>query len=654
MHSVYEAKVFWQNIVIAILCFAATISLGLEMIPAFSGGYAHLKLFAPAIFLFEGVASLLSAKDMKKGREPRRISKKTGIYMLAALPAYLTFGVFFALVLPISYPQPIYWVNLVLTGLVVGARIYQVISLSREFAKPDHDGLLPFRNLALFSLAFSSLVFIFYLLAFLKFHGVLELLAEIGTKPTEEILRALPLNYVIPTVIVLVLDLITLFFVLYLGLSTLVSGIEDKAMDLKKNFGLTKALIRKYNIVYWLSTLMVFLFFLAALVGAITQTSSGYIALAVLYGTVLGIRIPAYFWNRAVQNAHRGDYYATWRAKHKIMIYAGAILGAYVIGSSFLGSVTTNPGAMRGALFTFAIFTPWAIIKAVLGVRSLIRAENLGDPFLEVNGNLDITLALLTLANSAFLVADATDQPFAVQAGVIFTALIAVHAMYVSVKVFLRGIRGVLGKRIVIYQRHEKAFIRYVDSYDLIAATGLSETDQAIIKDYDRGTKDVINEATRQNKTLERHRSVSTILLMIATLVTIFFVVAFFGISLVFFTVDIQSILDLVPAETTATPEEVKAALPIFLYTVASILMFFSILGLVTILFASLSSHRIQYNQPYIKSHATLLVLSILTFHILMAIAAVYALIFASDLEKANRRNAEIGAEKPAESPQTE
>ena len=617
----------------AVLCFALFVTTLLEIFPSLGGGWSYSKILAPSICLFEGIASVLSARDIVQRKDPARTAKKTGLYMLIALPAFMTAVAVCAIAFTTSYAHPFYWVNLALTGLLLAGRIYQVISLNRAFDLGDHDGLLPLRNLSTYSLAFAFLIFSFYALTPLKTIGLYDALTQIKEGAT--VVTGIGSAYMITTVATLAVDVLILFFVLYLALATLISGIENRAMDLKKNFKFTMALLRKYDLIYWLSTLAVFLFFVGALAGAITEKAQGYITLCVLYFSVLIIRIPAYFWNRAIQNRHKGNYYVIWKRKHSMMVYAAGILSAYVVVGFLLGLGNGETGMMRGALITFAFFTPWAIVKAVLGIKSLVKAEAFGDPFLEVNGNLDIALALLTISSTLFLIADAATLPFARAIGTVFTGILTVYALYVSVKMLLRGIRGLMGKRLVIYRRHEEVFKRHVDSYDLLASVSArNDRDQAKIQRYDRHTRRVLKRQTEGKKGLERYRSVATVLMMISTILAILMTLVLFTVGFGFVFVTPEQIAEALPGATEEQIAQMQALVDAVVAIIAAFGFAEGTLYLITIGVSALSSHSIQYNQIRKRYHITLLVLSFPTFQVVLCIASIYALLFNKELAK--------------------
>ena len=413
-------------------------------------GIANLS--TPLYCLAEGIVMIILAKDLAK-KAPANLAKRTGIYELSTMPWLAILVMVLCLFYPPAISSWLYFLNLGVTLVLFGLRIALSIYFD-QIIETSGGGYVVLRNHSLIGVGFFLMVLLYYLLPYLKTIGfdggsLIEIIARDGN------LSSLPIPYLLTSLAELLIAIGVLMAMVYLALANFISGRENKAFDLKGNFAVTKELLIKYDIVFWVGIASTAVLLLLSLTSSIGLMGS-YLTLSFLYLMTIAIKVPNYFYRRKKVIAYGNDHYGCFKAEHKMFIYSSIWLFAYIVFSEVFGSVSaTKQDANQSALLTFVIFIPLAIIKMYLGIKKYLKARKNGEPYDLLNAYLDILFAIFTFSNTSMIVGNATGVDTFKLVGIIVASAMSLYTLYLAIKLLVIGIRGIKGKRLAYYNSHK-------------------------------------------------------------------------------------------------------------------------------------------------------------------------------------------------------
>ncbi len=412
-------------------------------------------------FILEGILLLVFAIRLKK-LNPRRVCKAIAIYEFIVSPLLCFLFLVLSLLFPYSYRSWICITVTIILFLILVDRIFITFYFSKAI-NAGNDGLVGIRNHSWITSAIFLVFFLFFFLGQLKVSLEELLIALIAFSEAEDVdvlLDALPASYYICTLIQLIFVFIALVMTLYLAFSTLISAIENRTVSLKNNAEFTKAVFKKYDVGFWFGIIVALVLMIAAFISMIQINFSLYVGLVFLYFVIIVIRVPTYFWNLRINTKYGEDTHRLFVEKHKIMVYSAVCLFIYSILSFVLGSASASKAdASKSDFITFVVFVPWALFKLYIGISGMIRAHKSGDPLLYMNSRIDLMIAMFTLANTLFLVANSTKFILIYLLGLILSVILVVYCFVCSIKMFILGLRGLHGKR----YRAESCFNLYYE-----------------------------------------------------------------------------------------------------------------------------------------------------------------------------------------------
>ena len=465
----YDRKI--ERLLIISMVATGLVFAGLLFDTLFCGwgtlGVGHF--FFPAIFLITFVIYMVQYNRLPN-MEPARECKIFGIWELALHVFLLAALVILTLGVPYSAENSsgnpwVFWTMVSLIGINIFIHIIAIARISGRMRK-GNDGLLPVFNHEVIALTIATILLGYYLFGIWKTASVAGIDATDITDPAtaEAIFYILVRDVLVNAIYNIAIFLLTF----YVALMSLVSGLEDSTLGFFRTFKATLSAANKYNVFFWVS-------FVASIILLILGISSCinlgmiYFPLVLLQVLSITIRVPTYFWAKHINKTAKGPQ-DNFHRRHFIILYAGILVGAYAIASSFFGWIfTTNANTTKSAFLTYGIFVPLAIIRSFLGIRNIINAYRLGDPVMKMRAYVDFLFTIVTVTNVLFYLGNwfRNDRPLEeleiwvkwfYVLGLIFSIVGILYTLFTGVILLVNAIRGLKGKRAKTYARFEKAY----------------------------------------------------------------------------------------------------------------------------------------------------------------------------------------------------
>ena len=395
--------------------------------------------------------------------KPKNMAKGLGIVELSLMP-FVLFALFFTFFMsPQLYAhQNMVWLFVIEVIVFVALFIFHILFLIMIFdrIKAGNDGLLPIYLRILISTILLGALMLAYIFVFIG-NKVFE-----GYDITnQQSLLALSKVFFVFFLVYFFVFLPIFISVFLAAFVMLIAGIENRLIGVRGTFQTTAQFAKKYDLLFWVGNVVLTVMLAIALVSSI-RLGGSYYSLVVLYSTLLLVRIPSFLWKQKIERGNESDY-EKFKKKHRIFIYDGCVLLAFMIISLFVGEAgMAKMMDSQGAFMTYAIFVPWAIFKSVIGIRGYVIARKTGEPYLLTKAYSDLLAAIVTVTTAIFYVANhfRNGQPidnnldrtaaFFFLVGIFVVIIELFYSLYVSLRLIILGILGLNGKRLKFYKKH--------------------------------------------------------------------------------------------------------------------------------------------------------------------------------------------------------
>ena len=435
----------------AVLLFLATPFYALEAFyPAFLGVHSIPFLAFALACLLEGILMVVTIFQIDK-KPPTQIAIGFARYEFAANPIFTCVILSLSIIFPQAPRDWLYFTNMVITVVLILARLIAVIYLNNKMKKGD-TAYLPFRNHAYILTAGSIIAANYYIVSIWKSQNMdLSIITEGGRS-----LAGFTDFFLVMSLLEVVLGILILLQSLFFAIANYFSGKENKVIDLRLNFRQSRELIRKYEIPFWVGIFSLALLLVISVISMISAPTA-YAPIATLYFIVLVIRLTTHFMVSRIKKKTGNEPRATFREEHGALLFAAVLFAIYAVLCALFGRIAFERMVdVKYTLFlTFGLFVPWAVIKLVLGSISFIRSKKRGDPSLMLYAYLDILLSIYTLAQTFAIVAVKAHMEGFRIAAIVLAVLLSVYCLSSSVRMIITGIRGLKGKRTRAFALYE-------------------------------------------------------------------------------------------------------------------------------------------------------------------------------------------------------
>ena len=400
-----------------------------------------------AYFLIEGVSLIIFALTLKKA-DPRAICRGIALYEIISSPfVYLIVLAMNFVVVDVTGSSFIFWMCYLMDIMMLVMRVF-MWRYFNSIIKQGDDGYVAMRNHSWMAATLFGVITISYTLGMFKnINFPMQDFMDILLAENLD-LSQLPLHYVILTIAGMLLVVIAFFITLYVSISTLISAKEDKLVDLHSNAEYAKAIFKKYNVFFWFGIIVTGAMMIVALVSMITINWELYIGLFLLYFVVIAIRVPTFFWEQKINKLYFDDTTALFKERHKVVLYVGIALLAYAIAAIVFGvSTDLKVKQSTSEFLLFIFFVPWCLFKLYGGITGFVKSRKSGDPSLYMVSRVDFVIALFTLSNTLFLLANNIGVEWFTALGLIVVLLMTFYCLFASIQMIIAGARGIRGKR---------------------------------------------------------------------------------------------------------------------------------------------------------------------------------------------------------------
>ena len=457
MKIAYNERIHRTLISVAICFFLASFSFLLQFFFPKYVGFDSMAGVPYLVFSFfslcEGTMNIRFAHKLKKGNiDVVSFCKRLARYELAISPLFTITVLFLSIVFPKGIDT---WLSFVNLGFTFSLIVFKFL-IAKRLNKLMHEGLtgyVAFRNHAWISGSFLVVIFNFYLFSNFKVLGSdINLITKNGFGGLSD-------TYLIISVAQILFGVLILIQSLAMSIFTYYSGVENDVFDFKINLEKSIVLFFKYDIPFWISIFSTGVMLVIALISSF-RLFEAYFALVLLYVIILAIKIPSFFKKRKIENRYHNNPYLTFVKKHELLIYCSILLILYGIACAIFGGKmfdgTLSPEATQ---FTaFGVFVPWAVFKVFFGGKSYALARKRGEPTNLVYAYIDILVAIFTLAKTLLIISSTIHNESLRMASWIIGISASIYCLYVSIMVFVLGIRGLSGKRKDYYLKHAGVF----------------------------------------------------------------------------------------------------------------------------------------------------------------------------------------------------
>lgn len=452
----FNKRIFNNLLILTIVSFASFVLYFVLAFYPFNHFHFNVDWLMPIFFLLSCLSSLILLINMK-GLKPKRASKILGGLEIVVLIAFgLVFFLYLSFLAPVGYKS---WPHYLGIGLTLFLFVFTLLSYSEanKLMKKGLEGYLPIRNYFFYVAMFEFAILLFFIIPFAKYAGFDAYVKTYA----EDAMTKYKSQLSVWTFIQILLYFIIALVLFYCGLASIISGVENEALNLRGNIKSSTVLFKKYNLAFWFGMVGTF-FMLATSIVAVINFGLSYISLLAMYAVILLVKLPSFFWKRKIFNSKK-DPYHKYCKEHGILIYSSIILLIFAVIIIVFGSVSlTKVSVSKSAFATFFVFVPWAIFKLFSGFKRYALSRKIGDPYLYTFALLDIFLALFTFTNVLFIVFNATNLDVFVHVAVYIVLGSTVYVLYIAIRLFVLGIRGMKNKRQASYKRHKQYYEQYL------------------------------------------------------------------------------------------------------------------------------------------------------------------------------------------------
>ena len=413
--------------------------------------------FMVLVFVGEGVAWILLFHHYRKGTlNVGKSGIMLGIFCFAAPFIMLVWAFVSSLSLPICLLEWPWYLGLLVSLITFIFSLVFVGNLKKP-CREGHKGFVLYQNHARAMAIASIWFFLIYLLAVLKAVCLVIMMDETSDPAIVDFSGFM---YMGTAIFLAVVSIVFALLILYFGFAQFISGRENIPMELRRGIPVTKKLMAKYEVVFWMSIAASIILGIVALV-SVAKGDLGYLGLFILYLIIVIIRVPTFFWRQRIETKYQGDDYRIFQEKHRILLYIGINLIALGIISCFLGmGFAKKLSQDYDPMMVYAVFLPYSVIRIILGIFSFRKAHKIGDPYLRTSSYIDVMAAIFVMANTVYMLASLYSSEAAISqgwliAGKCISYAMNVYVIVVAIQTIVIGILGLLGKRKKFYDGHE-------------------------------------------------------------------------------------------------------------------------------------------------------------------------------------------------------
>ena len=461
MRFAYHKEIRVFLIICSVLSFLGAVSLTLEgtyPLGGFTIGgiiYYVLALY----FLFHSIICLLIAIRMKT-LDARKSTRRLAIFQFSALPVLFLLLALLSLGFQNSFLTWLYFLNIGIFSAISLFNAFVGFYISKKYILHNH-GYVLVRATSSMAATFSLALLVFYAATPLKLLSIVE---ASGYDPQKFIDN--PFYFVLTEILTLFLIVVISLIMLFVGIMCYLSSRENTLMDLKHNVKFTRRTLKKYHIGFWFGIVFTTLLFSTSLVSAFSLFTN-YISLAALYGGLLLIRIPTFFYERHLYKKYNDNPPLYFNKIHRELIYSSIILILYTAVILFFGVTSPknveNPPSIYLVLFFLA---PFNVIRATMSVIRQHKAKKSGDPHLLTRTCTDIVVALFAVINTFIILGTLVQNNILLKLGMVTSVIMLLSCIGLDVFLIVVGVKGLKNKRKEVLDRFTPYFVKKTQEED--------------------------------------------------------------------------------------------------------------------------------------------------------------------------------------------
>lgn len=461
MKFAYHKEIRVFLIVCSILSLLGAVALTLEGTYPFEGfSIGGIIYYVLAIyFLLHSIICLLIAIRMKT-LDPRKSTRHLAIFQFSSLPLLFLLLAVLSLGFQNSYLSWLYYLNIGVFSAISLFNTFVGFYISKKYILHNH-GYILVRATSSMAATFSLALVVFYAATPLK---ILSIVEASGYDPQKFIDN--PFYFVLTEILTLFLIVVISLVMLFVGIMCYLSSRENTLMDLKHNVKFTRRTLKKYHVGFWFGVVFVLLLFTTSVLSSISLFTS-YISLAALYGALLLIRVPMFFYERHLYKKYNDDPSMYFNKIHRELIYSSVILILYTAVILFFGVTSptkmNNPPSIYIVLFFLA---PLNVFRAVMSIIRQHKAKKSGDPHLLTRTCTDIVVALFAIVNTLIILASLVHSDILLRLGVVFSVIMLGACIGIDVFLIVVGTKGLKNRRPEVLERFTPYFIKETQEED--------------------------------------------------------------------------------------------------------------------------------------------------------------------------------------------
>lgn len=463
MTFTYHKEVRIFLIICSVLSLFGAVTITLEGAYPFEGGYTGVLYYVLSLYFFlHSIIALLIALRMKK-LDARKSTRHLAIFQFSAMPLLFLLLALLSLGIQASYLSWVYYLNIGSLSLIFLFNGFVELYVYRKLLL-HNPGYVLVRATNAMAATFSLAFLIIYVATPLKVYTIVD---ASGYDPQKFIEN--PFYFILVEILVLFIVVIISLVMLFIGIMCYLTSREGALVDLKHNVKFTRRTLNKYHIGFWFGIVFTTLLFSSSLVSAFSLFTS-YISLAALYGGLLLIRIPTFFYERHLYKKYNDNPPLYFNKIHHELIYSSIILILYTAVILFFGVNTPrnveNPPSIYLVLFFLA---PLNVIRATMSVIRQHKAKKSGDPHLLTRTCTDIVVALFAVINTFIILGTLVQNNILLKLGMVTSVIMLLSCIGLDVFLIVVGVKGLNNKRKEVLDRFTPYFIKKTQEEDEFA-----------------------------------------------------------------------------------------------------------------------------------------------------------------------------------------
>ena len=460
MKFTYHKEIRVFLIVCSILSLFGAVTITLEGAYPFDGGYTGVLYYVLSLyFLLHSIIAMLIALRMKK-LDARKSTRHLAIFQFSAMPLLFLLLALLSLGVQASYLSWVYYLNIGSLSLIFLFNGFVELYVYRKLLV-HNPGYVLVRATNAMAATFSLAFLIIYAATPLKVYTVLE---ASGYDPQKFIEN--PFFFILVEILVLFIVVIISLVMLFIGIMCYLTSREGALVDLKYNVKFTRRTLNKYHVGFWFGIVFTTLLFSTSLVSAFSLFTN-YISLAALYGGLLLIRIPTFFYERHLYKKYNDNPPLYFNKIHHELIYSSIILILYTAVILFFGVTSPknveNPPSIYLVLFFLA---PFNVIRATMSVIRQHKAKKSGDPHLLTRTCTDIVVALFAVINTFIILGTLVQNNILLKLGMVTSVIMLLSCIGLDVFLIVVGVKGLKNRRPEVLNRFTPYFIKKTQEED--------------------------------------------------------------------------------------------------------------------------------------------------------------------------------------------